>query len=215
MDLKLKLKRMLKNIEYKVSNSEIWDKEELEEDSNRWKDEDRFNNFIYFLVDLVKDQGIVRSNMFDGNEEKLGSYSIEEFCILLESFERAISIYAIENFIDDKYEMDEDLYLEESSIVVKINEKFYKVESFVGNNAYISFVRLYDFKPSRNNYVDYNLLIKNRKSPRYEETIKELIHEDLDDIKDKIIASNVSRDVFIEALAEYLENEKSKDDITS
>lgn len=213
MDLKLEIKRMLKNIEYKINNSEIFEKEESEEDSNKWKNEDRFNDFIYFLTDLVKEQGVIKSNMFDEHEEKLDSYTIEEFHILLESFERAISVYASENFIEDKYDMDEDLYLEESSIVVKIDEKFYKVESFVGNDAHISFTKIYDFKPNRNNYVDYNLMIRNRKNPRYEETVKELIHEDLDDIKDKIIASNVSKEVFTEALEEYLRNEKIKDNI--
>lgn len=206
MGLKTKLKKMLKKIENEINNSEeIWEKED--KDIVRWHNEDKNNDFISFLVNLSKEQGIVKSGMFDDTPEKLTNYSLEEFHILFETFERAISVYAVENFINDKYDMDEELYLEESSIVVKIDENFYKVESFIGNNTYITFEKEYDFIPGRNNYVDYELMIRNRKSPKYEETIKELIFEDLDDIKDKILASNISIEVLKEALEQYIVTE--------
>lgn len=211
----INIKKLIEEIDEKLSHSEYWEKQEKERERNRWKNEDRFNNFLKFLIDLNKSEGRIISDMYDYKEEKLKGYELEEFHILFESLEHAVRDYATENFIEDRYGVDEESYFTESSIVLKVNNEFYQLELVVGQGSYIIFDKVEDFKPKKSNYVDYELMLKNKKNPHYEETIKDLIHEDLNDMKDKIREYNVNEELFIEALKEYISNEETNNDSKS
>lgn len=204
--MKLDVKSILKEIDEKISNSDFWEKQEAENERNRWKNEDRFNNFLKFLMELAEERKSVVSDMYDYKQDELKEYDVEEFRVLFESLEHAVDTYARENFIVDSYGVDEDSYFTESSVVLKVKDNFYLIELIVGQGSFISFGKIDDFKPSKSNYVDYDLMIENIRNPHYKDTMKELIHEDLDDLKDRVSEYELGESIFIEALQEYVKN---------
>lgn len=174
-----------------------------------WKNEKRYNDFLNFLIELNKEEGVIFSDNY--NEEN-SKYSSEEFELMLNALEDSVHDYAKNNFIDTEFNVDdeEECFYTQSSIVLKYKDNFYQIGVISAKTSCIMFNKIDNFTPTEQNHVDYNLMISNSRNSHKKANIKNLIKKDLDDIKDRVIASDVNEKIFIEALKDYLKEYRQK-----
>ena len=135
-------------------------KKDLDEKTR--KNEDRFNNFIEFLYKNMNTGVHICSNSSYYNEDGCEPYSSRDFKRYLFSLYYTVVDYANENYIQSL----DNLYAYNSYFALKYKDKFYTIEYVCGQGTFIKFSCLKDFDTS-NDYIDYELMINNKKTSNY------------------------------------------------
>lgn len=184
-----------------IDMSGVVDKFLKEKEEKRWKDEDRFNNFLEYLINYVDTNKRVISDDFYYKEEKCKPYSFREFESYLNSLYDIVHEYASKNFIYDGFELTEEDIFSEHSYCIKIKDKFYHIELVSGQGSYI----LFELVENKNNtsYVDYDLMMIGKKSPLYEENLKLIIKEEIEELIDSLVKDGADRELVKKIIKEY------------
>lgn len=184
-----------------IDMSEFVSKYLEEQEEKRWKDEDRFNNFLEYLINYVDTNKRVLSDDFYYEEEKCKPYSFREFESYLNSLYDIVREYARKNFIYDGFELTEEDIFSEHSYCIKIKDKFYHIELVSGQGSYI----LFELVENKNNtsYVDYDLMMIGKKSPLYEENLKLIIKEEIEELIDSLVKDGADRELVKKIIKEY------------
>ena len=184
-----------------IDMSEFVSKYLEEQEEKRWKDEDRFNNFLEYLINYVDTNKRVLSDDFYYEEEKCKPYSFREFENYLNSLYDIVHEYARKNFIYDGFKLTEEDIFSEHSYCIKIKDKFYHIELVSGQGSYI----LFELVENKNNtsYVDYDLMMIGKKSPLYEENLKLIIKEEIEELIDSLVKDGADRELVKKIIKEY------------
>ena len=184
-----------------IDMSGVVDKFLKEKEEKRWKDEDRFNNFLEYLINYVDTNKRVLSDDFYYEEEKCKPYSFREFENYLNSLYDIVHEYARKNFIYDGFKLTEEDIFSEHSYCIKIKDKFYHIELVSGQGSYI----LFELVENKNNtsYVDYDLMMIGKKSPLYEENLKLIIKEEIEELIDSLVKDGADRELVKKIIKEY------------
>ena len=170
-------------------------------DEKTWKNEDRFNNFIEFLYKNMNIGVHICSDSFYYNEEYCSPYSYRDFEKYLFSLYDAVENYANENYIQSI----ENLYEYNDYFVLKYKDRFYSIECISGQGSFIRFECLKDFD-TNNDYIDYKLMINNKKPSNYNSNIEKAIFDDLDEIFNKHKSNNIPETLIIDMFKKYIES---------
>ena len=170
-------------------------------DEKTWKNEDRFNNFIEFLYKNMNIGVHICSDSFYYNEEDCSPYSYRDFEKYLFSLYDAVENYANENYIQSI----ENLYEYNDYFVLKYKDRFYSIECISGQGSFIRFECLKDFD-ANNDYIDYKLMINNKKPSNYNSNIEKAIFDDLDEIFNKHKSNNIPETLIIDMFKKYIES---------
>lgn len=181
--------------------SEFVNKYIKEEEEKRWKNEDRFNNFLDYLLNYIDVNKRVLSDNFCYEEEKCQPYDYREFEDYLYSLYDIVNEYASKNFVYDRFDLSEEDIYSDKSYCVKIKDKFYRIELVVGQGSYIVF-ELTENKDDIS-YVDYDLMINDKKSPRFEQNLKEVIHCQLEQLVEVLVNDGADKNLVEKFIREY------------
>ena len=113
-----------------IDMSEVVDKFLKEKEEKRWKDEDRFNNFLEYLINYIDTNKRVMSDDFYYEEEKCKPYRFREFESYLYSLYDIVDEYATENFVYDRFELSEEDMFSDKSYCLKIRLCFKSMLKF-------------------------------------------------------------------------------------
>lgn len=180
---------------------EFVDKYLKEQEEKRWKNEDRFNNFLEYLIKYVDKEKRVLSDDFYYNEDKCKPYTFREFESYLYSLYDIVDDYANKNFVYNGFNLTKEDYFTESSYCLKIKDKFYKIELVIGQGSYICFGLTNNNKNI--SYVDYNLMIKDEKSPLYEHLLKEIVQDNLNNLVKELAEKGADEEIVKKFIKEY------------
>lgn len=195
-------KNMLDNEIKDMDMSEFVDNYLKEEEERRWKDEDRFNNFLEYLIDYIAKNKRVLSDDFYYDEDGCKPYTFREFESYLNSLYDIVHNYAKKNFIDNCFLLtDEDMF-SEYSYCVKIKDKFYHIELVSGQGSFILFESA-ESKKNIDSYVDYDLMMSNDKSPSYEHNLQLRINAEIEGLIDSLVQEGVDRTIIEKIIKEY------------
>lgn len=174
-------------------------KKDLEE--RTWKNEDRFNNFIEFLYKKIDINNVVCSDSFYYNEEGCSPYSYRDFEKYLFSLYDAVEKYANENYI----QAIENLYDYSDYFVLKYKDRFYSIECISGQGSFIRFECLKKFN-TNNDYIDYEFMINNKKTPNCNKNIEKAIFHDLDRVFEEHKSNNIPETLIVDIFKKYIES---------
>ena len=172
-----------------------------EEEDKRWKDEDRFNSFLHYLINYTNKHNRVLSDDFYYNEDGCKPYTFREFESYLNSLYDIVHDYAKRNFIDNSFLLTDDDIFSEYSYCIKIKDKFYHIELVSGQGSYIRF-ELVENKDIVS-YVDYDLMMSNTKTPSYEYNLKLIINNEIEQIVDSLVCNGADRKLVNKLIREY------------
>lgn len=181
--------------------SEFIDNYLKEEEEKRWKNEDRFNNFLEYLINYVDKHERVLSDDFYYEEEKCKPYTFREFESYLNSLYDIVNNYASKNFIFDRFGVNSENIFTDKSYCVKIKDKFYHIELVVGQGSYVAFGLTQN--EENTSYVDYDLMMDDKKSPFYEHNLKKIIQSNLQHLVDELVNDGADKELVEKIIREY------------
>lgn len=181
--------------------SDFVDKYIRELEEKKWRNEERFNSFLEFLITYVDANERVLSDSFYYEEENCKPYTYREFENYLESLYDAVNAYGQKNLVNNRFDIQEDDYFTEHSYCIKIKDKFYQIELVTGQGSYIGF-RLVNH-PNIESYVDYELMMNNRKSPQYENNLKHIIFANLKHLVESLVEDGAEKEMVEKFIREY------------
>ena len=172
-----------------------------EQEEKRWKNEDRFNNFLEYLINYIDKYKRVLSDSFYYEEDKCKPYTFREFESYLNYLYDIVDDYASKNFIFDRFNVTNDDIFTDKSYCLKIKDKFYHIELVVGQGSFIAF----ELTKNEDNipYVDYDLMMLDKKSPFYEHNLKEIIHSNLEHFIKEFVDDGVDKELVEKIIREY------------
>ena len=125
-----------------------------EQERKRWKDDKKHNDFLNYLIELVRKQRAVDDWDYEYNDDPIKSdYTGEEFSELLTSLFDLIDDYAKEYNICNEFDIQENDYFTQDKYCVKINNEFYSIKLVVGQGSFVRFEKIEDNKGCE--YIDY------------------------------------------------------------
>lgn len=172
-----------------------------EQEEKRWKNEDRFNKFLDFLIKFIDKNKRVLSDDFYYEEEKCKPYTFREFESYLMSLYDIVDNYAQKNLIFDRFSTADENIFSEKSYCLKIKEKFYRIELVVGQGSFVSLELVND--NNNYSYADYNLIIMDKQSPFYENNLKEKIYLNLNNMVEELIEDGANKELVEDFIKEY------------
>lgn len=187
-----------------ISNEEMKsfiDKLIAEEEENKWKKEERFENFLDYLVNYININSYVTSDDFYYDEDSCSPYTYSEFETYLNSLYDIVNKYGKENFISNDFKLTEEDCFVENSYCLKIKEKFYCIQLVVGQGSYISFEIVDD--NCGLSYIDYELMMNNTKCPSYENNVKKHFSLELEMLINDFVERGAKKDMLKSILKEY------------
>lgn len=154
------------------------------------------NDFLQFLLNYVHN-----NESHSITSEKI-SYEYREFKkSYLHLLSNKVVQYATENYIDSQVNVDCTDIFTQSSCVLKIKNKFYLIQSMVGQGSLVYFEYLKD--SNYQSYVDYDLMMKGEMSPNYKKDIERTLYTELDRLKSGL---NVTDELFVQLINKYAQN---------
>ena len=181
--------------------SDFVDKYIREMEAKKWRNAERFNSFLDYLITYVDTNKRVLSDSFYYEEEKCKPYTYREFENYLESLYDAINAYGHKNLVDNRFDVREDDYFTEKSYCVKIKEKFYRIELVSGQGSYVSFELINH--SNIQSYVDYDLMMNNVKSPQYEKNLRRIIFTNLEQLVESLVEDGADKELVEKCIREY------------
>lgn len=125
-----------------------------EQERKRWKDDKKHNDFLNYLIELVRKQRAVDDWDYEYNDDPIKpDYTGEEFSELLTSLFDLIDDYAKEHNICNEFDIQENDYFAQDKYCVKINNEFYSIKLVVGQGSFVRFEKIEDNKGCE--YIDY------------------------------------------------------------
>ena len=173
-----------------------------EEDNKRWKDEDRFNAFLNYLINYTNKYYRVLSDDFYYNECGCKPYTFREFESYLYSLYDIVHDYAKRNFVDNNFLLTNEDIFSEYSYCVKIKDKFYHIELVSGQGSFIRF-ELVENETDIVSYVDYDLMMSNTKTPNYEYNLQLIISKEIEQLVDSLVQHGADRKLINKLIKEY------------
>ena len=194
------INNIIKEID-ELDMTEFVDNHIKEQEEKRWKNEDRFNNFLKYLINYIDKYKRVLSDSFYYEEDKCKPYTFREFESYLNSLYDIVDDYASKNFIFDRFNVTNDDIFTDKSYCLKIKDKFYHIELVVGQGSFIAF----ELTKNEDNipYVDYDLMMLDKKSPFYEHNLKEIIHSNLEHFIKEFVDDGVDKELVEKIIREY------------
>lgn len=182
-----------------INMSEFVNRYIKEEEEKRWKDEHRFNSFLKYLINYVDINKRVLSDDFYYEDDK--PYGSREFESYLNSLYDIIHKYSKKNFINDRFLLTNEDMFSEHSYCVKIKDKFYHIELVCGQGSYV----IFELVENKNNdfYVDYDLMMADKKTPFYEENLKLIVEHKLEQLISSLVQHDVDRELVKKIIKEY------------
>ena len=119
----------------------------LMEERRRWKHDEKHNDFLDYLINLLDEELILDSDEYEYEDTPIQpNYSGEDFDELLNSFFTFIDEYAKENDIANEFNINEDDYFTCDKYCVKIKNNFYSIKLVVGQGSYVRIEKIEDNK---------------------------------------------------------------------
>lgn len=176
-----------------------------------WKDEDKYHNFIEFLCNYLDKNNKICSDSFYSSNYDCSPYTPEEFedyCFLLynaiESYARKNHIpLNIDNYCTTSYEYDDEYY------IFNYKNKFYYIECISGQGSFIALKTLDNIKKSQK-YIDYSLMIKNKKPSNYNSNLEDIIFKALDEIIGTYSNDSTDKKLIINSIEKYIDKSKKE-----
>ena len=117
----------------------------LMEERRRWKHDEKHNDFLDYLINLLDEELILDSDEYEDTPIQ-PNYSGEDFDELLNSFFTFIDEYAKENDIANEFNINEYDYFTHDKYCVKIKNNFYSIKLVVGQGSYVRIEKIEDNK---------------------------------------------------------------------
>ena len=119
----------------------------LMEERRRWKHDEKHNDFLDYLINLLDEELILDSDEYEYEDTPTQpNYSGEDFDELLKSFFTFIDEYAKENNIPNGFDINEDDYFTTDKYCVKIKNNFYSIKLVVGQGSFVRIEKIEDNK---------------------------------------------------------------------
>ena len=119
----------------------------LMEERRRWKHDEKHNDFLDYLINLLDEELILDSDEYEYEDTPIQpNYSGEDFDELLKSFFTFIDEYAKENNIPNGFDINEDDYFTTDKYCVKIKNNFYSIKLVVGQGSFVRIEKIEDNK---------------------------------------------------------------------
>ena len=119
----------------------------LMEERRRWKHDEKHNDFLDYLINLLDEELILDSDEYEYEDTPIQpNYSGEDFDELLNSFFTFIDEYAKENNIDNEFDINEYDYFTHDKYCVKIKNSFYSIKLVVGQGSFVRIEEIEDNK---------------------------------------------------------------------